>query len=401
MRLLLLPALLTLTAARLLHSLPDDTHAFPKFRVAFLNRLPLHPDTAQRWLQQGLRGGELEFLDQPWTDRLDSHDPVTQPYTLEKMDLAPNSSYLCLVSQTDIPTPQPSDDESSDTPSRRGHRAPQEDPEWESYTLGRAPQPGADLTLAEQNAQANLELAQSSGSLYLVQRWSDGTLCDKTRKPREVEVQFHCSMTMTDTILFVKEAKTCSYVLVINTPRLCGEPGFKSYRDTSDENPIRCREIVDPLESGNPADIPDDVPDMLDYPIKLSRRKQYLPPAPAKVASEAAADSSETAYNELLLKAIESLTGKDSTVALREITTDGDAVVFELVEEFDMTDDQILAMENLEETLRAAGFDVMGPAAKGKKDDKSTEKDKAQTAPKTKKNNNKKQMKGRTWREEL
>lgn len=44
--------------------------------------------------------------------------------------------------------------------------------------------------MAEQNAQAaNLELARTAGSRYLVQRWGDGTICDKTNAPREVEVQ--------------------------------------------------------------------------------------------------------------------------------------------------------------------------------------------------------------------
>lgn len=37
----------------------------------------------------------------------------------------------------------------------------------------------------------NLELAhhQAAGQRYLVQRWGDGTPCDKTGRPREVEVQ--------------------------------------------------------------------------------------------------------------------------------------------------------------------------------------------------------------------
>jgi protein OS-9 len=56
-------------AARLLHSLPEDTYAFPKYRVTFLNGLPILRETAQRWLQEGLHGGESEFLDQPWTER--------------------------------------------------------------------------------------------------------------------------------------------------------------------------------------------------------------------------------------------------------------------------------------------------------------------------------------------
>lgn len=59
----------TLVSARLHHSLvPEDPHAFPKYRVAFLNGLPLLNETAHRWIQSGLRGGELEFLDQPWEE---------------------------------------------------------------------------------------------------------------------------------------------------------------------------------------------------------------------------------------------------------------------------------------------------------------------------------------------
>lgn len=55
-----------LAAARI-HSLPEDTYAFPKYGVSFLNGQPVDEDTAHRWLQHGLRGGELEFLDQPWS----------------------------------------------------------------------------------------------------------------------------------------------------------------------------------------------------------------------------------------------------------------------------------------------------------------------------------------------
>lgn len=58
--------LLTPGSPRLLHSLPEDTYAFPKFRVSFLNGLPVLNETAERWLREGLRGGELEFLDRPW-----------------------------------------------------------------------------------------------------------------------------------------------------------------------------------------------------------------------------------------------------------------------------------------------------------------------------------------------
>lgn len=44
--------------------------------------------------------------------------------------------------------------------------------------------------VADQLPQAaNLQVAHGPGSRYLVQRWGDGTFCDKTGKPREVEVQ--------------------------------------------------------------------------------------------------------------------------------------------------------------------------------------------------------------------
>ena len=60
--LLLLPPFVP---ASLVHTLADDLYAFPKFRVTFLNGLPLLNETAERWLREGLRGGEAEFLDHP------------------------------------------------------------------------------------------------------------------------------------------------------------------------------------------------------------------------------------------------------------------------------------------------------------------------------------------------
>jgi len=58
-----------IAAARLHHSLvPEDPYAFPKYRVTYLNGLPVLNETADRWLREGLQGGELEFLDQPWKD---------------------------------------------------------------------------------------------------------------------------------------------------------------------------------------------------------------------------------------------------------------------------------------------------------------------------------------------
>lgn len=45
-------------------------------------------------------------------------------------------------------------------------------------------------------------------------------------------------------VLFVKEMRTCNYVMVIHTPRLCGVPGFHTRLEQRAEAPVRCREIL-------------------------------------------------------------------------------------------------------------------------------------------------------------
>lgn len=57
---------IALGRARLLYTGPEDIYAFPKYRVAFLNEFPILNETAQRWIQYGLRGGEEEFLGESW-----------------------------------------------------------------------------------------------------------------------------------------------------------------------------------------------------------------------------------------------------------------------------------------------------------------------------------------------
>jgi hypothetical protein len=64
------------SAAKFLHSVPEDPFAFPKYRVSFLNGLPVLNETAERWLQHGLKGGEHEFLDQPWDEPLRDQPPT-------------------------------------------------------------------------------------------------------------------------------------------------------------------------------------------------------------------------------------------------------------------------------------------------------------------------------------
>jgi protein OS-9 len=61
------PALLTLvllaleTLALRSSTLPEDVHAFPKYKIQFLNGRPILNETAQRWLQTGI-SDESEFI---------------------------------------------------------------------------------------------------------------------------------------------------------------------------------------------------------------------------------------------------------------------------------------------------------------------------------------------------
>jgi hypothetical protein len=79
-------------------------------------------------------------------------------------------------------------------------------------------------------------------------------------------------MTTTDSIFFIKETKTCQYTLVIHTPRLCGQPGFKSPKEDLRDTPLRCRKVVDTLEGTDPT--------LPESPLPFQRREPKPLPAP-------------------------------------------------------------------------------------------------------------------------
>lgn len=87
-------------------------------------------------------------------------------------------------------------------------------------------------------------------------------------------------MTMTDTIMFVKETQTCEYVLVIHTPRLCGEPGFKSHLEQVPEAEIQCREVLSDGESDSPSNEQEDKP-LKFHPFRRIPRPPVVPAPPA------------------------------------------------------------------------------------------------------------------------
>ncbi|KAJ2480494.1 Protein OS-9 [Coemansia sp. RSA 2320] len=78
---------------------------------------------------------------------------------------------------------------------------------------------------------------------FLTQVWGGGTLCDMTRQPREVEVQFHCDPSGPERIVLVEEVEVCRYVLVVNTPRLCADVRFYDPA-ASAVHDIRCQHVL-------------------------------------------------------------------------------------------------------------------------------------------------------------
>ncbi|GAA5976619.1 hypothetical protein JCM10908_005571 [Rhodotorula pacifica] len=144
-----------------------------------------------------------------------------------------------------------------------GAIGPSEDPESESYSLGLMPEStsiaktpkygsGSAAVLRQERIPARLGgeasqgLGWDEGGRYLSQTWSSGTVCDKTGLPREVEVQFHCNTQSIDRIAWIRETSICRYVMLIHTPRLCGEPIFLEGR-TANVAPaaaIECQPVV-------------------------------------------------------------------------------------------------------------------------------------------------------------
>lgn len=160
-------------------------------------------------------------------------------------------------------------------------------------------------------------------------------------------------MTMSDTILLVKETRTCAYVLVINTPRLCGEPGFRSQRDIVEQAQIRCREIVH-TQSEEFHDVPE-----TDYPQKIPRIKKALPP---KSAEKLEKSSGGVSTENILLKTLEAFFGENSNgqVVVQQVTDDGEMVIEFLDDLSDDGDDGEDVADKITNVLRAAGYNIKG-----------------------------------------
>ncbi|KAF2096937.1 hypothetical protein NA57DRAFT_43045 [Rhizodiscina lignyota] len=96
----------------------------------------------------------------------------------------------------------------------------------------------------EQSTETGLAKLEQRGELkYLVQNLSGGTTCDLTGKDRRIEVQFHCVPNSHDRIALIKELATCTYLMVIHTPRLCNDVAFQPPQRDKPHR-IRCAPVI-------------------------------------------------------------------------------------------------------------------------------------------------------------
>jgi protein OS-9 len=131
---------------------------------------------------------------------------------------------------------------------------PARDTNTKEFVLGRAKKSNAKSdksdewgnaisTKSTRSESPKTDLQMKGDTRYLVQKMEGGTTCDLTGKPRKVEVQFHCNPQVSDRIGYIKEVTTCSYLMVIYTPRLCNDVAFMPPKDVK-ANPIVCRTVV-------------------------------------------------------------------------------------------------------------------------------------------------------------
>lgn len=192
---------------------------------------------------------------------------------------------------------------------------------------------------------------------------------------------------MTDSILLVREAKTCSYVLVVQTPRLCGEPGFRSRLEMRDESLVRCRQIIDPTPDQSPSESTQleqrqtgEQVNMneSDHPLHLlSRESRFTIPTPAPLQSSlgsSSGDKGDGQWDDFWRRAVEALmkspeiqgfSGNSPQVFLNQ--GENGEIVIEILEEIPMDGNgdgavqvDVTAEEyaRLTDVLRNAVFDM-------------------------------------------
>ncbi|KAK8197318.1 glucosidase II beta subunit-like protein-domain-containing protein [Phyllosticta capitalensis] len=185
---------------------------------------------------------------------------------------------------------------------------PVEDESVTSYILGRFPEDDKkkgkkDIEAEEANMDdegnskgpkkdedtAVARMETKGESRYLVQKLTGGTTCDLTGKERKIEVQFHCHPNTPDKIGMIKEVATCSYLMVIYTPRLCNDVAFLPPQQNRAHD-ISCAPIIS-SDSPSGATLPstahhgETAIEKVAKPAPVKDTSIQLPPALAAAAS--------------------------------------------------------------------------------------------------------------------
>lgn len=82
---------------------------------------------------------------------------------------------------------------------------------------------------------------------YLSYTLRDGTTCDLTQKDRSIEVQFYCSPDTIDSILWIKEIRSCEYQIALKTAKICNDPVFAPPKKVKPRT-IKCQRVLRPSE---------------------------------------------------------------------------------------------------------------------------------------------------------
>jgi Glucosidase II beta subunit-like protein len=166
---------------------------------------------------------------------------------------------------------------------------PVEDPTAESFVLGQTPanEKHVDAELYGQPGGHLDEYLTSVDAVgeqrYLVQKMEHGTWCELIKKNRRIEVQFQCDPSGGDRIAWIKETTTCSYLMVIHTPKLCNDLAFAAAKKGEGEgvNQIICQKVglQEEIESGQPESTTQDTERLeLPSPLSASQDDDYISP---------------------------------------------------------------------------------------------------------------------------
>lgn len=115
----------------------------------------------------------------------------------------------------------------------------------DQYILGRFNKADQDQKADVVKERFDVTVQSSdAGTKYLSQRLGGGTICDLTGFERNIEIQYYCNHKVpNDMIAWIKEVKTCSYEVLVYSPRLCTEMAFATPKE-HDVHSIMCRLVV-------------------------------------------------------------------------------------------------------------------------------------------------------------